>query len=228
MWSWGGKEVEADGKTVALDSKETLESVKFAVPLWKETMDDGGLAWDDTNNNRAFLSGTISATNNGASIYLEAKKKPDTYKTEKGIPMKDDILHAAIPAGSGGEFNLPVPFTNLLMKYSKNQDTAKQFLRWISSREIFDKWFVSQQGYTAGPTKVWENHPVWNVDPILAPFKKIPVTGRLAGYAGSPNQKAAEVQTKYIIVDMYAKAIQGMLPADAVKDAHAQLVKIYA
>ena len=86
----------------------------------------------------------------------------------------------------------------------------------MSSKEIFDKWFVSQQGYTAGPTKVWEDHPVWNVDPILAPFKKIPVTGRLAGYAGSPNQKAAEVQTKYIIVDMYAKAVQGMKAADAV------------
>ena len=122
LWSWGGKEVEADGKTVVLDSKETLESVKFAVPLWKETMDEGGLAWDDTNNNRAFLSGTISATNNGASIYLEAKKKPDTYKTEKGTPMKDDILHAGIPAGPGGQFNLPGPFTNLLMKYSNNQD----------------------------------------------------------------------------------------------------------
>ena len=29
LWSWGGKEVEADGKTVALNSKETVESVKF-------------------------------------------------------------------------------------------------------------------------------------------------------------------------------------------------------
>ena len=58
LWSWGGKEVEADGKTVVLNSKETIESVKFAVPLWKETMDEGGLAWDDTNNNRAFLSGS--------------------------------------------------------------------------------------------------------------------------------------------------------------------------
>src|SRR5712691_4640198 len=86
LWSWGGKEVEADGKTVALNSKETVESVKFAVALWKETMDEGGLAWDDSNNNRAFLAGTCSATNNGASIYLEAKKKPDSYQSEKGTP----------------------------------------------------------------------------------------------------------------------------------------------
>ena len=87
LWSFGGKEVEADGKTVVLNSKETVESIKFAVALWKETMDEGGLAWDDTNNNRAFLSQTVSATNNGASIYIEAKKKPETYLTEKGTPM---------------------------------------------------------------------------------------------------------------------------------------------
>src|SRR5215203_5641884 len=145
LWSWGGKEVEADGKTVVLNSKETVESVKFAVALWKETMDEGGLAWDDTSNNRAFLSGTISATNNGASIYLEAKKKPDSYVTDKGTPMKDDILHAGIPGGAGGQFNLPGPFNNLVMKYSKNQDAAKKFIRWMSSKEIFEKWFASQQ-----------------------------------------------------------------------------------
>jgi ABC-type glycerol-3-phosphate transport system substrate-binding protein len=227
LWSWGGKEVEADGKTVALNSRETVESVKFAVALWNETMDEGGLAWDDSSNNRAFLSGSISATNNGASIYLESKKKPGSYLTDNGTPMKDDILHAGIPGGAGGQFNLPGPFTNLVMKYSKNQDGAKKFIRWMSSKEIFDKWFVSQQGFTAGATKVWEEHPVWAVDPILAPFKKIPVTGRLVGYAGTPNQKAAEVLTKYIVVDMYAKAIQGMPAEESVKAAHAELMKIY-
>jgi multiple sugar transport system substrate-binding protein len=56
LWSWGGQEIAADGKTVTLNSKETVESIKFAVALWKETMDEGGLAWDDTNNNRAFRS----------------------------------------------------------------------------------------------------------------------------------------------------------------------------
>jgi multiple sugar transport system substrate-binding protein len=227
LWSWGGKEVEADGKTVVLNSKETIESVKFAVALWKETMDEGGLAWDDTNNNRAFLSGTVSATNNGASIYLEAKKKPASYMTEDGKPMKDDILHAGIPAGAGGQYNLPTPFTNLIMKYSKNQDAAKQFIRWMSSKDVFEKWFVSQQGYTCGPTKMWENHAVWNLDPVLAPFKEVPSTGRLVGYAGAPNQKAAEVQTKYIIIDMYAKAIQGMDAEASVKAAHDDLTKIY-
>jgi ABC-type glycerol-3-phosphate transport system substrate-binding protein len=228
LWSWGGKEVEADGKTVALNSKETIESVKFAVPLWKETMDEGGLAWDDSSNNRAFLSGTISATNNGASIYLEAKKKPDSYLTESGKPMKDDIFHAKIPKGAGGQFNNAGGATDLLMGYSKNQKPAKDFLRWIHSKPVFGEWFTSQQGYSSGATMGWEEHPVWDVDPILRPFRDLPRTGRLVGYAGAPNRKAAEVVTKYIIVDMYAKAIQGMAAEEAVRWAHDELVKIYS
>src|SRR5437667_5682895 len=227
LWSWGGKEIGDDRKTVALNSKETIESVKFAVALWKETMDEGGLAWDDSSNNRAFLSGTCSATNNGASIYLEAKKKPDAYLTDDGKPLWQDILHAPIPKGVAGPFALPGPNTHLLMNYSKNQKPAKDLLKWLHSKDVYSQWFTSQQGYTDGPTKDWEKDPVWNVDPILLPFRELPKIGRLAGHAGPPNRKAAEAVTKYIMVDMYAKAIQGMAPEEAVKWAHDELVKIY-
>src|SRR6516164_3952147 len=75
LWSWGSKEVEHDGKTIVLNSKTTIESVKFAVDMWKDAPDEDGLNWDDASNNKAFLKGTISATNNGASIYVEAKRK---------------------------------------------------------------------------------------------------------------------------------------------------------
>jgi len=228
LWSWGGKEVEADGKTVALNSKETLESVKFAVPFWNDCCDPGGLAWDDSSNNRAFLAGTIAATNNGASIYLEAKKKPQTYLTDKGMPMKDDISHAPLGTGAGGHFALPGPFIHMLMGYSKNQKAAKDFLRWMHSEKIYDQWFTSQQGYSVGPTTVWEEHKLWDNDPVMAPFRTAARSGRFAGYAGPANRKAAEAISKYILVDMYAKAVQGMAPEDAVKWAHGELVKIYA
>src|ERR1700758_3199995 len=228
LWSWGGKEVEADGKTVALNSKETIESVKFAVGFWHDACDEGGLAWDDTNNNRAFLSGTISSTNNGASIYLEAKKKPDSYQTEKGTPLWKDIFHTRLPKGPSGQFALPGPFTDLLMGYSKNQKPAKDFLRWVHSKPVFEQWFTSQQGYTDGATKEWEKDPVWNLDPVMLPFRDLPYVGRLVGYAGPPDRAAAEVVTKYIIVDMYAKAVQGTPAEDAVKWAHEELMKVYA
>src|ERR1700675_3458828 len=68
LCSYGGKEVEADGKTVAINSKNTIDSVKFMKSFYKDTCDEGGLAWDDTRNNRAFRLETIASRRIGASI----------------------------------------------------------------------------------------------------------------------------------------------------------------
>jgi multiple sugar transport system substrate-binding protein len=228
MWSWGGKEVEADGKTVALDSKETLESVKFAVPFWKECFDEGGLSWDDAGNNRAFLANTISSTSNGASIYLLAKAKADTYLTETGKPLKDDIFHAPLPKGPAGQFSYHVPFSNLVPTYVKDRKAALEFLRWFQSKDVYGQWFTSQQGFSVGATKMWEQDPMWKIDPIMAPFRTAAESGRFAGYAGPSGRAAAEVISKFIIVDMYTKAVQGMAPEDAVKWAQSELKKVYA
>ena len=143
------------------------------------------------------------------------------------MPLKDDILHAALPKGPGGQFSYHVPFSNLLMGYSKNQDAAKKFLGWIHSKDVYDKWFVSQKGFSVGPTTDWEKHKLWGDDPIMLPYKQAARTGRFAGYQGPSTRKAAEVVTKYIIVDMYAKAVQGMPAEDAVNWAEGELKKVY-
>jgi len=228
MWSWGGKEVDADGKTVVINSKETIESVKFMQGLWKDGMDEGGLAWDDTNNNRAFLSQTISATLNGASIYIESLRKPDQYQTEKGKPMNTDILHAPLPKGPAGQFGFHLLQSHMLMKYSKNQDAAKEFLKWIHTEANYEKWFVSQKGFATPCTEKWETNKLWDVDPVMTPYKVAARLGQAPGYAGPPNAMAAEGLSKYIITDMYAKAVQGMPAEDAAKWAEGELKKIYS
>jgi multiple sugar transport system substrate-binding protein len=227
LWSWGGKEVEADGKTVVLNGKETLESVKFATAFWKDCFDEGGLAWDDSGNNRAFLASTISATLNGASIYLLAKAKADTYQTEKDTPLKDDIFHTPLPKGAAGQFSYHLPFANIIPSYGKNQKAARDFLRWLHSKDVYEAWFTSQQGFSTGVTKMWQDDKVWQIDPVMLPFRTAIETGRFAGYAGPAGRTAAEAVSKYIIVDMYAKAVQGMPAEEAVKWAHSELVKIY-
>jgi multiple sugar transport system substrate-binding protein len=227
LWSWGGKEVDEKGKVV-LNSKETIESVKFMKTFWKDAFDEGGLAWDDTNNNRAFLSGTISATLNGASIYIETLRKPDQYKTEGGKPMKEDIRHSPLPKGPKGQFGFHLFQSHMVMSYSKNQKAAKEFLTWIHTPANYEKWFVSQKGYSTPPTAQWEKHKMWDEDPVMAPFKIAAKLGLSPGYAGPPNRKSAEVLTKYIITDMYAKAVQGMSAEEAVKWAAEEVGKVYA
>jgi multiple sugar transport system substrate-binding protein len=195
--------------------------------FWKEAHDEGGLAWDDSNNNRAFLSGTISATLNGASIYIEALRKPDQYKTEKGAQLKTDIQHVPLPKGPAGQFGVHPFQCMMVMGYSKNQKQAMEFLKWFHSAAVYDKWFNVQKGFATGPTKQWENHKMWQEDPVMAPYRVAPRLGRVYGYAGPAGPKAAEVLSKYIIVDMYAKAVQGMSAEDAVKWADGEVRKIY-
>jgi multiple sugar transport system substrate-binding protein len=228
LWSFGGKEVEKDGKTVAINSKETVESVKFMVAMWKDAYDEGGLAWDDTNNNRAFLSGTISATLNGASIYIESKRKPDQYKTDKGDQMWKHIDHFPLPGGPKGQYSYHVPFAHAVMSYSKSQPLARDFLKWMHSKEQFGKWFVIEAGYSVGSNKFWEQHPMWEkLDPPMKPYRTASGFARGFGYAGPFGAKATEAYTKYVITDMYAKAVQGMKPEDSVKWAEGELKKIY-
>jgi len=227
MWSWGGQEVEKDGRTVVINSKATLDSVKFSVAFWKDACDEGGLAWDDTNNNRAFLSGTIAASLNGASIYVESLRNKEKYKTDKGALMHTDIQHAALPAGPAGAFANHTSFHHAVMGYSKNQKLAKDLVTWLHGKERFEPWFLAQRGFSVGATTDWEKHKMWEQDPVMLPFRTAARAFRLFGYAGPPTAKASEVQTKYIITDMYAKAIQGMPAEESVKWAEGELKKIY-
>jgi multiple sugar transport system substrate-binding protein len=228
LWTFGGAETDAAGRVV-LDGKGALEAVKWMVAFWKDACDEGALAWDDTNNNRAFHAGEISATNNGASIYIFAKRNPDKIKDERGEPMWRDIQHFAIPDGPNGRIPLYlVAFSHALMKYSKNQVAAREFLKWLHGKEQFGKWFEIESGYSVGATTYWENHPMWEkVDDSLKPFRTAPRGSRMFGFAGPPSAKAAEAYSKYIVTDMFAKAAQGTPPADAVKWAADELKKVY-
>ncbi|MFB3819751.1 MAG: ABC transporter substrate-binding protein [Candidatus Methylomirabilales bacterium] len=161
MWNFGGRETDESGKRVAINSKATVDSVQFMQGFWKDGCDEGGLAWDDTNNNRAFHAGEISASLNGASIYIVAKRQKEKIRDDKGQPMYLDIDHAALlPAGPAGQFPLYLNHAHGIMKYSKNPKLAKDFLRWLHQRENFEKWFVVSEGYSVGATTMWEKHAV--------------------------------------------------------------------
>ncbi len=229
LWDFGGAEVDQSGKKVVINSKGTLESVKFLQAFWKDACDEGGAAWDDTNNNRAFHAGEISATLNGASIYIVAKRQKEKLKDEKGEPLFQDIEHAALlPKGPAGQFALYGAFQHSIMKYSKNQKLAKDFLKWLHQDANYSKWFEVNEGYSVGATKKWEDHPMWaKVDKPLQVFRQAARQTRMLGYPGPATAKATESYTKYIIVDMYAKAVTGTKAEDAVKWAETELKKIY-
>jgi multiple sugar transport system substrate-binding protein len=60
----------------------------------------------------------------------------------------------------------------------------------------------------------------------MLPFRSAARSGHFPGYAGPADRNAAEGVAKYIMTDMYAKAVQGMPAEDAVKWADAEFKKI--
>src|SRR5262247_709926 len=228
-WTFGGMETDPSGKKVVINSPKTVEAVKWMTSFWKDACDEGALAWDDTNNNRAFHANEISATLNGASIYIVAKRQKDKIKDDKGEPLVQDIEHAALmPAGPAGQFALYGGQQHSIMKYGKNEKLAKDFLRWLHQKENYEKWFVVNEGYSVGSTKVWEEHPMWKkVDKQLQVFRQAARKTFAFGHPGPSSAKATEAYTKYIVVDMYAKAVQGTKAEDAVAWAESELKKIY-
>src|SRR3546814_15852908 len=60
---------------VVLDSKHTLDAIKFMKELYQKTMTPQVMAWDASSNNRAMLSGTISLCLNAISVTREGENK---------------------------------------------------------------------------------------------------------------------------------------------------------
>src|SRR3989442_11590472 len=141
-WCFGGTEIDDKGKVV-INSKETIEALKFTVAFWKDCLDDGGLAWDDSSNNRAFLAGTISATINGASIYFVAKRQfPEIAKA---------MNHAHMPRGAAGRLYSARGQSPAPMQKSKKPQGGKEVLPRVIDRAEDDKGVDANRRYLAGP-----------------------------------------------------------------------------
>lgn len=113
------------------------------------------------------------------------------------------------------------------MKHSKNQKVAKDFIRYYMDRAQFDRYFETMDTFGIPGTKAYRDHPLWKKDPKTAVFPETMQYARHVGYAGPAGRKATEALTKYIMVDMFAKAIQGMRAEDAVAWASGEMKKIY-
>jgi multiple sugar transport system substrate-binding protein len=225
LWSFGGKEVNADGKTVAINSRETRSAIKWAQGAVK-----AGLVvhpeWLDPDNNQAYHANRISATLNGASIYI--REKNEFHKFDK---VSDN---GVVPAGPKGLFTMNLIFNHAVMKYSPDKETAKALLLYLMDKENYLKYTKVAGGYNAGPFSAFDNDPVYvgpDADPKMKSFQQVVKPGKWPGWPAPPSKQTAQAQTQYIVADMFAKSLQNGGAGDvesSVSEAESRLKSIFA
>jgi multiple sugar transport system substrate-binding protein len=147
---------------------------------------------------------------------------------EQSLPFFDDIGLGPVPGGPKGRFLLPGIDNYVIPKYTRNLDAAKEFLRWKHRPDVYVPLFEENLSYYGGVSDKHDAALPWNkFPPITQVFKELGQYGRLIGWPGPPNQKAGLAWSKYIIVDMFAKVIQGESPQSAVTWAEGELKTVY-
>ncbi|MCA1827439.1 MAG: extracellular solute-binding protein [Myxococcales bacterium] len=223
LYSWGGSEQDAEGNII-LNSKHTVDAVKFVKSLYQETMTPEVLSWDPSSNNRAMLAGKASVVLNAISVTREGENK---QMIVDGSPIADRIGLAKAAAGPVRRIGLEhVMSCYVIWKFADNVEGAKKFL--IDYIDNFDRAFKASEFY---------NFPCFaktvpDLKQQLANDKKGKPAGKYnvigdavdwatnVGYPGYANAAIGEIFSTWVINTMFGKASTGAAsPEDAVKEA---------
>jgi multiple sugar transport system substrate-binding protein len=220
LWSFGGKAVAADGKTITVNSKETIQALDACKEFY-ESMITGVGSWLDPHNNKAFLAGEISMTANGNSIfYVSMEKFPDINK---------DLMTMNFPVGPVGRpTELSLFSLAFIFKHTPVPNAAKHYLQFMFEKPQYGEWESGTWGYVTQTLKAYYDLPSWLKDPRITPYRDC--MGRMLwnGYQGPLGPASAAAMSEYVIVDMFADVcVGGRSPKDAALAAERKLKRFY-
>jgi multiple sugar transport system substrate-binding protein len=227
MYSFGAHEQDADGN-LAINSKETLEALKFVKALFQETETPEVFAWDPSSNNRQMLAGRSSLVLNAISITRAGENDK--------MPIHEKIALAKPPKGPVRQIGLEhVMSCYLVWKFSENIDGAKTFL--VDYIDNFKQGFMASEFY---------NFPCFSktvpdLAQIIAKDSKAVPPDKYAflsdvldwatnvGYPGNCNAAIDETFVTWAINTMFAEAAAGAeTPENALARAEAKMKAIWA
>jgi len=220
LWTYGASTVASDGKTVAINSPQTREALTYAVELYRKTMTNEVLSWDDTGNNLLLASGTAGWIQNPISALRTIEKdNPELAKK---------ILISNSPSGPKGR-HMPVSVNSFgIANWASSVPAAKAFLADYY-QAILEGVRVSE-GYNQPMLKDLRKKPmpVLGEDSRLGLLQDMDQVAHAAGWPGPPTAAAGEVESNWIIPLMVGRAIQDGDVNGAVDWATEKIEAIYA
>ncbi|MEQ8354595.1 MAG: ABC transporter substrate-binding protein [Kiloniellaceae bacterium] len=220
LWSHGGQVVDKNDKVV-LNSPETVAGLEYVKQLG-ETFIPGAASWLDGHNNKAFLQGDCSVTNNGISIYAAAVREGMT-------DVAEDMDHAFFPIGPAGKpTELHVCFPMMPYKHTKYPNAVKALMSFLMEKDQYDAFLQGSVGYLSHPLRAYKDHPVWTEDPKRTVFRDVAERTLTFAGDGSLGYAASSVFADFVVVNMVAEAATGTKsPKEAAADAQKRAERYY-
>ncbi|MGH7387543.1 MAG: ABC transporter substrate-binding protein, partial [Candidatus Methylomirabilales bacterium] len=226
MYSFGSSVQDKDHNLV-LNSKETLEAVKFVKALYEETMTPEVFAWDASSNNRGIISGKLSVVLNAISTTRTAEKEnPEiSAKIQLTKALKGPVRAIGLEH---------VMDCYVIWKFAENKEGAKKFL--IDYTTDFRQAFVAGEYYDfpCFPRSVPDLKKLIANDPKAHPPDKYKVLEDVlewatnVGYPGYATAAVDEIFSTWVLNVMFAKAASGAAsPEEALKEADAASKRIF-
>jgi multiple sugar transport system substrate-binding protein len=224
-----GSFIQNEGNRPSLNTKQTVDAVKFMADLSKSE-DSAIFAWNPSSNNNYLYSGTGSMILNAIS----ATRTPEDLK----LPFADDLAIWPIPIGPNGRLGLEhVMGCYSIWKFAPNKENAQQFLidLCVNYKQATDasKLYNFPSFPGAYPFKQIRKAAAADTH---KPRGKYTVLTAIAekfthniGYPGTTNAAMDEVFSKFLIPTMFAQVSQGKVSAaDSVRSTASQVNEIYA
>ncbi len=137
LWSFGGAEQDEAGN-VTINSKNTIEALKFIKALYEESETPEVFTWTPPSNNQAMLAGKVSYVANAISITRQAEREK--------LPINKNIMISRALKGPVRRIAAEhVMDCYVIWEFAENKDGAQQFL--IDYIDAFHDGFVAGQFY---------------------------------------------------------------------------------
>jgi multiple sugar transport system substrate-binding protein len=220
LWSFGGAEQDEAGH-VTLDSKRTLDAVKYVRELYRSCETPEVFSWDPSSNNRGILSGRLSYVQNAISI---------TRTAEKNDPkMAEQIRICAPPRGPERRVAPPNNIHSyVIWRFAENIAGARVFLRDLAAN--FPAAFDAAEFYNLPcfPSTVPNLAERLSADPKYAVLSAAASWTTNLGYPGHLSAAIDQAFNTFVIPTMFAKAARGEITPDtAVRAADSELRRIF-
>jgi multiple sugar transport system substrate-binding protein len=223
-----GASLQDEGGQLTINRSATVEAVKAVTALRKAGLSDDVFAWDGSSNNRALLDGRASLILNGVSAIRAVEiEKPD---------LAANIALTPAPSVPGGTTRRAVYVVgvNVIWKFSKHQELARQFL--VDLAKAQQEACLRSGFYNLPPFEVATTEAgrlMGHDDAAKPPDKYALLTDAASwstniGHPGPANAAAMDVFNQFLVPKMFAAAARGEMTAeDAVKAAEAQMRPIF-